>query len=212
MTFSEILKQWNGGIWRGVTTRLAKSAGVSLPTASGWINGDVPGEESLRKLSKILDVGEQELRDSFVGGEETRSRVVQMTDMRLQYMRIPIVGTVSAEKFSFSYAHDTGESIEIALPPMANKKTVALRIEGACMEPTARNGEFAIVAESDSGEIQQGGLAVLQCNGESTLKRVHRMGDHIELRPDNKKFKTIKVKSEDELHVIGKVMWIVRKP
>lgn len=129
--------------------------------------------------------------------------------MAARITMIPVVGSVSAEKFNCMFDNPPEEYLPVAIEGFGGKRYVALRISGKCMEGTAGDGEYVVVAEADN--VQDGRLAVVRINGECTFKRVFYKKDHVLLKPDNQKHKAIEVRTED-LQIVGVVVVFVRKP
>lgn len=216
MNFKDILTRWNNGLAFGAQSKFAASVGVDQGTVSRWMNGLPPNEELRPRIAKILGITVEELMDSISGRKQesllSRAGIVVPTTFKPFTSRLKVVGTVSAEKFDFSFDYETGEFEEVDLPRDPGKKAALLRVSGKCMEPKINSGDLVVVVEAGFDEIPNGGLAVIRLNGECTLKRVHRMTDGIELRPDNKAHKTIKLSGDEPANVVGVVRWIIRKP
>jgi len=217
MTFDDLLKKWNGGALFGAQSRLAKALGTDQGTVSRWMKGMMPSAEMRQKIAKVLGVNVDELnaamdaRAAYEGMKSSGSLVVRES-MKPYETRMRVVGTVSAEKFDFSFDYDTGEFADVDLPRNPGKRAAILRVVGDCMEPKLANGDLIVVVEASEQEVPNGGLAVIRLNGDHTLKRVYRVADGVDLRPDNKAFKTIKIRGGETADVVGIVRWIIRKP
>lgn len=218
MDFVDALTRWNKGLRRGAQSAFAEALGVNANTVSQWVGGrGVPDERLRAKAAEILGVSVDELMSTFKAyATYQRMKTEGVIGVKETFSpyetRMRVVGTVSAEKFDFSFDYDTGEYADVDLPRNPGKKAAILRVVGKCMEPKLSNGDMIVVVESTEPEIPNGGLAVIRLNGEHTLKRVYRVPDGVELRPDNKAFKTIKIKAGDAADVVGVVRWIIRKP
>jgi len=122
---------------------------------------------------------------------------------------VPVLGTISAGCFDCGFETAIPEEfIPIIFTGIPGKK-FALKVSGDCMEPTARDGDYAYVVRVTN--VPNGKLAALRVGGECTLKRVYKFEDRIELRPDNPAFKTLTVKDGD-VTILGQVIWFGRKP
>lgn len=66
MKFIECLREWNGGISRGARAKLAKVLKVTETTVMRWAKGELPSEEKMRDIAKILNKSEKEVREMFV--------------------------------------------------------------------------------------------------------------------------------------------------
>ena len=88
------------------------------------------------------------------------------------------------------------------------KKVFALRISGDCLEPTLRDGEYVFVSEAQAPV--DGRIVLAQLDSEYTLKRYYKRADGVELKPDNPKYRSIKVAS-NKLVIKGVVVGTYRK-
>ena len=66
MKFIDILKEWNGGIIRGARAKFARVMNVSKVTVMRWVNGEVPSEIQLKKMSQMFNKSEEEIKAMFV--------------------------------------------------------------------------------------------------------------------------------------------------
>lgn len=66
MTIEELLKRYNGGIFRGAKKRLADELKKTEGAVSRWLNGKTPmGEETERDVAKALNVSVDQLRSAL---------------------------------------------------------------------------------------------------------------------------------------------------
>jgi transcriptional regulator with XRE-family HTH domain len=64
--FLEILKEWNGGIFRGSQARLAKELGLTQNSIKMWAQGlQTPSELNIKKMAKLFKMGEESLKLIF---------------------------------------------------------------------------------------------------------------------------------------------------
>ena len=158
-------------------------------------------------------VGPQgEARRAFESSQKRLNDFLSSLDTAEEPRRIihvGVIGTVSAENFNFGFENPPTEYLPVLVESSGGKKIFALKIRGACMEPTARDGDYAVVAQTDW--VDEGQLAVLRLDGDFTMKRVFRRATHVDLKPDNPQFKTLRISAAD-LSIIGQVIAIVRKP
>ena len=83
----------------------------------------------------------------------------------------------------------------------------ALRIQGDSMKDAQiRDGDIVIVRRQCLAE--NGDIVVALIDNEATVKRLHIHGDHIELRPANRRYSPILVDSDSEMQILGKVIAI----
>lgn len=135
---------------------------------------------------------------------------VVISESPLTYSRglehIPVLGVVSAERFSFSFETYPEERLPIPMEP--GRKAFALRISGDCMEPTFRDGDYVIISET--AQVLDGRVVLALLDGEFTLKRYFKRPKGIELRPDNEKYET-RTYPTNKLIIKGVVVGSYRK-
>ncbi|MDR3110555.1 MAG: translesion error-prone DNA polymerase V autoproteolytic subunit [Planctomycetaceae bacterium] len=129
--------------------------------------------------------------------------VYHSTDENL--IRYPLIGCTVPAGFP-SPAEDTPtEQLDLAQHLIKHPEaTFFLRVSGESMTGAGIfDGDLLIVDRSltpSSGDIV---IAIL--DGEFTVKRLVMDGKRIELRPDNPKFKTLKLTEESQLEIWGVV-------
>ena len=82
------------------------------------------------------------------------------------------------------------------------------------------SGESMVGAGLDDGDLlvidrsldpENGKIAVCFVDGEFTVKRIKKVGDRLYLMPENKKYKRIEIKEENELIIWGVVEYVIKK-
>ena len=82
------------------------------------------------------------------------------------------------------------------------------------------SGESMVGAGLDDGDLlvidrsldpESGKIAVCFIDGEFTVKRIKKVGDRLYLMPENKKYKRIEIKEENELIIWGVVEYVIKK-
>lgn len=121
---------------------------------------------------------------------------------------LPIVGRITAGLPMYAQQEwDGSVVVDGALFPGTN--LFCLRIQGESMQDAGILDGDLVVCEprqyAENGEI----VAVLIQGEEATVKRFFLGGDHIELRPENEKFNSIRYPFSDVL-VQGKVVGVMR--
>ena len=71
------------------------------------------------------------------------------------------------------------------------------------------NGDLLIIDRSLNPE--NGKIAVCLIDGEFTVKRIKKENDRLYLMPENKKYKQIEIKEENELIIWGVVEYVIKK-
>lgn len=211
MSLLDLIIRANSGKKDGAQKRFAKRIGVSEGAVSQWIRGTYGPDDGLKpKVAKELGVTIEDLEKILKLKEAFKSsKISNIVDVGPAQF-IPVVGSVSADNFDLDF--DAVPEDFLPIPPMkipGNKKVVAIKVSGDCMEPTLHDGEYVVVAETDIPP-SNGKLAIFILDGGRTLKRIFRHKDHVELRPDNPKHKSIKV-ATNNLQCVGVVMMSVRK-
>lgn len=223
MDFDGLLTKYNGGRFHGAASKLAKALAVTNTTVGGWREGELPGPENQVRIAKELKVSVETLRAAFA-----KSKTQQIKEDHAKYSAgrpgevpisgaecpqfqpIGIIGVVSAGSFDCPVDAPPDEYLPIAVPSGYKPGDVfGLRISGDCMEPTARSGDYAIIAKAT--EARDGQLYIVRVDGECTFKRIYKKGDCVELKPDNPKFKTLRVAAK-HAHIVGRVLMFCRKP
>ena len=120
---------------------------------------------------------------------------------------IPTVGVVAAGRPLLAFENLIG-TVDVDPRVVKRGTCFALRVVGPSMQEAAiRDGDFVVVRRQPIAE--RGDVVVALFNGEATVKTLHIEEEVIELRPRNRRFKPIRVRPEDELQIVGKVVAVV---
>ena len=133
--------------------------------------------------------GDSFVRDSPLG--------VDMESFASVSAFVPVLGTVTADRFAFSLDAIPEEQIP---NPYAGKKVFALQVRGDCMEPTFRNGEY--IYFSLTQPVADGKVVLARLDTEHTLKRYFKRTNGIELKPDNPKYQS-KTYATNKLEIVA---------
>jgi DNA polymerase V len=88
--------------------------------------------------------------------------------------------------------------------------TFYARISGDSMTGAGLDdGDLLVIDRSKN--LENGKIAVCLINGEFTVKRIKKEKEKIYLIPENKKYKTIEIKEENELIIWGIVEYVIKK-
>lgn len=164
---------------------LALLVGVAAPTVSEWEHGKKdPSGKRLVKLSQIfnVDIG------TILGYDPVF--------VPIRKNAIPIIGEIAcgtpitAEQNIEGYT-DTPEGIHADF---------ALRCKGDSMEPTFRNGDLVLIRNQP--EVENGQIAAVSINGETTLKHVYYQNGGILLTADNPSFSPIFAAADSETEIL----------
>ena len=105
------------------------------------------------------------------------------------------------------------ENIEgfLTVPPeiARGRELFALKVKGDSMiEDGILEGDCVIIRRQETAE--NGEIVAALIGAEATLKRFHRKGDTVTLKPSNKNYPPI-VLTRGELRILGKVVVLIRK-
>ena len=115
-----------------------------------------------------------------------------------------IVGTVAASHPIFAHENITGEVL-VEASVVGSGKCFALYTQGDSMIDAGINdGDLIIVRRQPIAE--DGDIVIALLDDEATVKRLKIDNELIELVPENPRLKPIRVKPEDELRILGKVV------
>jgi len=121
---------------------------------------------------------------------------------------IPIVGQVRAGVPILAEENIDG-FLPVASDLARGEDTFALRVKGDSMiEDGILEGDLVIIRRQDTAEDADIVCALI--GDEATLKRFHRKGNKITLKPANKNYEPIVV-SKGEFRILGKVTGVIRK-
>ena len=108
---------------------------------------------------------------------------------------------------------DDFKEIRISLDEeLVNNKeaTFYARVSGNSMEDAGiSDGDLLVIDRSL--EPKNNKIAVCFLDGDFTVKRIHKEGHKLYLRPENKKYKDIKINEENELIIWGIVTYVIKK-
>lgn len=180
----ELLKNWNNGILRGAQLHLAQELNISHVSVTRWFKGtQKPSEIYIKKMSKIFNKSEEEIREIFNTEKENQNNIVE-GKIELTYIPVRGVSSATEEKFIL-------EETETYLPfRKTGPNQFAIKITGNCMvdpdDPrnSIYDGDYVIV--DPDAPVNNGDVIVARLDGEySTVKRMYKHGEEVRLIPDN---------------------------
>lgn len=164
---------------------LAILCGVSAPTVSEWeLHKKNPSGERLVKLTKIFGVDAA----TILGYDPIYIPIQKST--------VPILGTVICGN---PITPDTNQDGYADLPEGVHAD-FALRCKGDSMVPTFRDGDLVLIRKQP--EVENGQIAAISIDGETTLKHVYRYPDGLHLTADNPAFAPIYIPGESDREII----------
>jgi len=110
---------------------------------------------------------------------------------------IPVVGLVAAGNPILA-EENIEKNLEIPSDMFSQKADFLLRVKGESMKDIGINEED-LIAVRKSNECKNGDIVVARINDEVTVKTFHSSGEgEVTLQPQNKKFKPIKINTNQE--------------
>jgi repressor LexA len=141
---------------------------------------------------------------------KSRALELRITESEKDHSRVPLVGRIAAGTPLLAE-----ENVEdrVAIDPsfLKGKGEFLLRVQGESMiEAHIAEGDLILVRPTS--EAREGEIVVALIGDEATVKRFHREGKRIVLRPENRKMEPIEVDPSDgEFRIIGRVTGLLRK-
>jgi repressor LexA len=139
---------------------------------------------------------------------KARSLVVLRTETEplVGLVRLPLVGMVAAGQPILAEENILGEVLVYDTVARSGA-CFGLRLQGDSMKGIGiYDGDHLIVRQQPLAA--HGDIVVANVDGETTVKRLYHVGDTIELRPENKKYKPIPIALQADFKIIGKVIAI----
>lgn len=135
------------------------------------------------------------------------ARAIQVMDRRPAGAWLPLVGTVAAG--APTLAVEEQERLDFK-DLFGHPNYYALRVRGQSMiENHIDDGDFVVIRRQAKAE--NGARVVAMIDDEVTLKRFYREKGRVRLEPANKDMGPIYVNSEDDLHILGVLVGVIRR-
>ena len=164
---------------------LAILCGVSAPTVSEWeLHKKNPSGERLVKLTKIFGVDAA----TILGYDPIYIPIQKST--------VPILGTVICGN---PITPDTNQDGYADLPEGVHAD-FALRCKGSSMQPTFRDGDLVLIRKQP--DVENGQIAAICIDGETTLKHVYHREDGLLLVADNASYQPIFIPAKPETEIV----------
>lgn len=150
----------------------------------------------------------QLVRKGYIKREGRKARgltvVKRPKDMAADLVAVAVVKTVAAGESVLAAGNIIGEVL-IDAATVKSGEFFALRASGDSMTGAGINdGDLIIVRRQQLAE--NGDIVVAVLNGETTVKRLRLEDRRIELVPENPGLAPVKVRPEDDLRILGKVV------
>ena len=162
----------------------AKRLGVTQGTVSQWENGLTrPNLDQLKSISAMFGISVDALLNN--------ARAIN-----LQRKAIPILGNIACGEL---VSPDTNPDGYTDIPDGVSAD-FALRCKGDSMTPTLIDGDIVLIRSQP--EVENGQIAAVNINGETTLKRVYFRADGVHLIADNPGYQPIFVPAYSDEQII----------
>ena len=185
-------------------TQLAEAVGLKQPSIGRLLNGETRTTRSLAEIADALAVA-----PAFLTGKADDPQPGQGLGEHID-LRFGMGGTfldspVKVEKRQFSRAWLR------EFTRAAPENLFSTLGDGDSMEPTIRSGEVLLIDRGQSRVIRGDGIWAFALGEIAMVKRLRPMPDGtVQIHSDNPVVRP-DVASEDELHVIGRVVAVVRR-
>ncbi|QDR79232.1 helix-turn-helix domain-containing protein [Sporomusa termitida] len=173
--------------------------GINNKTLSNYENSvSSPDPGTLKSLAELYEVTTDYLLDRNIATQE-------ISTYREQYKKAPILASIPCGR---TLAEQQDKLGEMLLPPgIPAGEYYYLFASGDSMEPTIYAGDMVLVHITTT--IINGKVYAVRVDNETTLKRVFRYNDRVELVPDNPKHPR-QIYSSKQLFVNGQLIKIMR--
>lgn len=146
-------------------------------------------------------------RNKGVKDQKSAARAITIPGLRAGATSFPLLGLVSAGPGLEAVEQD--ERIDIS-DMFSGKDHYALRVRGQSMiEDHIDDGDIVILRKQDSAD--NGERVVAMVDGAATLKKFFRRKDRIVLEPANSTMAPIVVEPNQNVHVVGILVGVLRR-
>ena len=176
-------------------TEFANRIGVTQGAVSQWENGLTrPNLDQLRAISAAFNMSV----DDIVAQLKDEPRR-ELDAINIRRGTVPILGNIACGQ---RITPDTTPEGFADLPEGINAD-FALRCKGDSMEPTLMDGDLVLIRQQP--EVEQGQIAAVSIEGETTLKHVYRQENGLMLVADNPAYSPIfaPVSADEEIIIHG---------
>ena len=165
-------------------------------------------------LKAVAKKGHIRLFPGAARGIEITSREENVSPISENTVTIPLMGSIAAGRPILAEENiDTHITLPASFVP-ASGDMFALKVKGDSMERAGIfDGDVAVLKQVKdlNIEVKNGDIVAALIDGEATLKTFFRERDHIELRPENPRYKPILLTSRANATIIARLVGIYRK-
>ena len=177
--------------------QIARKMGITQGAVSQWEKGrTVPDTETLIQLARLFDCSVNDLTSD--------APVRDLDSINIVRNAVPIIGSIACGE---RVTPDT-EAEGFADLPDGIHADFALKCKGDSMIPTFIDGDLVLIRQQP--EVNNGQIAAVNIEGETTLKHLYTQNGGIMLIADNPAYAPIFVPAEKEIIVHGLAVGYVR--
>ena len=147
-----------------------------------------PSHKALKNICRALDIPYQQLMytyDKDINEEQETYNVVN----HISYSRLLAVDSVSGF---------------IDCPSNVPSSAIALKVNDDAMEPTFKKDSYVFVEFNTP--LNSKDYGVFSVNDEIMIRKFMAKKEKITLKADNKDYKDITIKNEDDFYIVGKIL------
>ena len=169
--------------------QIARKLGLTQGSVSSWETGrNNPEASQLAELAKILDVSVEDFFD------ESPHR--DLDAINITRRAVPILGNVPCGEQRIPDTEPDG----YADLPEGVQADFALRCIGDSMSPLFMDGDLVLIRQQT--DVEEGQIAAVSIDGETTLKHVYHHPGGLLLIAENSKYKPISVPFTPDKEII----------
>jgi repressor LexA len=169
--------------------QLARKLNIKQASVSNWESGKTqPDMKYLVELAKIFEV----TTDMLLSEEPRR----ELDSIRVIRNAVPILGSIPCGELNAADQNPDG----YADLPEGTHADFALRCQGDSMAPTFLNGDLVLIRQQP--RVDNGQIAAVNVDGETTMKRVYVHQDGLHLVADNPRYQPIFVPADSGAQII----------
>lgn len=174
---------------RMTKTELARLTDINIGHLTHIEKGERnPSHKALKNICTALDIPYQQLMytyDKTINEDQADYDVVS----HISYNKLLAVDSIDGF---------------IDCPTDVPSSAIALKISDDSMAPTFEKDSYVFVEFNTPLNTKDYGL--FSINGDIVIRRFYAKKDKISLKPENKSFSDIQVKSSDDFYIIGKIL------
>ncbi len=146
-------------------------------------------------------------REGLIRRRWNGKRALEVVDPEPAGLEVPLLGYVAAGRPI--EAVETPDTTEVPSGMLRAGEHFVLRVRGDSMvDEGILDGDYVVVRRQATA--RNGEIVVALVDGEATVKRFHRRGDRVELRPANAAMEPIVVGPGQAFSVVGRVVGVIR--